>query len=341
MHYRHSNAIDIFKLKRGVVSDYDRHVLLSRQQARALLASAPSSDRCPICACEACEIVAVVHGFRYQQCARCTHVYHPHEIPEKELRRFYAEVTTEQPYSATYSEDPEAQEVRARSAAAPKVDHIVSFLREAPTAGTKSWLDVACGNGDVLGVAKSRGFAGQGIELSSTLAEIARRAHGIPVFEGTLLEYVEGNRTTRFDVVTFVGVLDLLATPSRYLEAASRLTREGGLLAVNVPHYNSLSAAIQKSYADTTTRFAFPNAFHLFTERSLTEAVARQGFEPLGVWFYGMDVYELINNLSLESVRFRHSEARNILISLVNELQGVVDEHHLSDEILMVARRVD
>jgi SAM-dependent methyltransferase len=336
--YTHSNPIDIFAMKRGVVADYERHVLASRTRARALLTGAEPGARCPVCGCEKFEIVAVIHGFRYGQCSGCTHVFHPHRIPDAALRQFYTDATGERPYSATYSEDPGAQEVRARSAAAPKVLHIASFLGEA-AAGTRTWLDIACGNGDVPGIARSKGFLAQGIELSPTLAEIARRTHQIPVFEGTLLEYADRNPTARHDVVTFIGILDLLPEPAPYLEAASRIAREGGLLAVSVPHWTSLSAAVQKAYPDATIRFAYPNAFHLFTERSLTEAVRRHGFEPLGVWFYGMDMYELINNLALDSVRFRHSEARTILVELVNELQAVIDARHLSDEILMVARR--
>jgi hypothetical protein len=55
------------------------------------------------------------------------------------------------------------------------------------------------------------------------------------------------------------------------------------------------------------------------------------------MWLYGMDIYELINTLSLENLRFRHSVARQILVRLVNELQQVIDVNRLSDEILLVA----
>lgn len=340
MDYRFSNTVDIFRMKRSVVAHYESYALLSQRRARELLSSTRLADRCPICKGDKSDIAMVMHGFQYRHCLNCTHVYHPETIPDERLEQFYTDTGVDLPYSATYSDDIDAQKVREQSAATPKVDYIANFMKEDLKRGKKSWLDIACGNGDVLGVAKSRGFEVFGIELSPALAELARNTYGIQVYEGNLLKYNGEDKRGEYDVVTFIGILDALPDPQGYLKVAREMTRVGGLLAINVPHFNSLSAAIQKSYPDLSIRFAFPNAFHLFTERSLTEAITRNGFEPIGIWFYGMDIYELINNLSLESFRFRNSEARQILISVVNELQHVIDTKHLSDEILMVARKV-
>ena len=62
-------------------------------------------------------------------------------------------------------------------------------------------------------------------------------------------------------------------------------------------------------------------------------------FEPLGAWYYGMDVYELINSLSLNSFEFRHSDVRKMLMELENDLQAAVDARRMSDEIMMVAKK--
>jgi hypothetical protein len=64
------------------------------------------------------------------------------------------------------------------------------------------------------------------------------------------------------------------------------------------------------------------------------------GYRPLGIWFYGMDIYELINNLHLESYPFRGSALEARLMELVNDLQAVIDQKKSSDEFLLVAQAV-
>ena len=340
MEYKFSNPIDIFGLKKNEIANYEGYTLAGQRQALDLLESTRGADPCPICNTENSHIAVVVHGFQYKQCENCTHVYQVLPIPIQRIEEVYTATDVEFPYSDIYAKDAEVQRIRFDSAVTPRVEYVSSFLSERLDGKPKSWLDIGCGNGGILAAAKSKGFEVTGIEISATLVEVARRTHGIDLFHGTLLEYYKEHKQARYDVVSFIGLLHSLPDIQSDMEVASELVTDSGLFVTNASHYNSLTMALQQSYSDQPVRFCTPNVYHLFTEQSLQEFARRHGFEPVGMWYFGMDVYELINTLSLESFRFRHSRAKEILVNLVNELQSTLDVNQLSDEIFMVAMKV-
>lgn len=334
MEYRYSNPIDIFGMKVNVVANYERYVEIFQRRFRELRHHTYEVLACPVCDSDQSEIAMIIHGFQYRRCNNCTHVYLRDAIRPEQLREYYTDSTVELPYSSTYSEDPEVQKIRRQSAASAKVEYISQYLSKPKG----RWLDIACGNADFLAEAKAKGHEVQGIELSPTLVKVAKQMYGIEVFEGTLLDFAKSSGDEKYDVVGCIGIIDILPDLESYFRAAAKLVTKGGLIAINVPHYNSLTAAIQQAYHDQTIRFACPNVFHLFTERSLQEVLKRHGFEPIAMWFFGMDVYELINTISLESHRFRNSKARHILMNLGNEFQRVCDEKKFSDEVMIIGR---
>jgi 2-polyprenyl-3-methyl-5-hydroxy-6-metoxy-1,4-benzoquinol methylase len=339
LQYKTSNPIDIFGMKSNIVTNYEVFVRAMRREALSIAESSLSPATCPICESEQSTLAMVVHGLRWRHCTGCTHVYHNEAISMDRLEQLYTDVTGEFPYSHIYSEDPAIQKIRLESAATRKVDYISSFLQKDDGSRTARWLDIACGNGDVLGVAKSRGYDVMGIELSGELVKVARASHGIPVYEGTLPAYCSENPDEKFDVLGFIGILDALPNAMEYLRLAAEMANPSALIVINVPHVNSISGAIAGSFPAQAVRFAFPNQFHLFTEQSLQTALRNSGFEPIAAWYYGMDIYELINTISYDSPQFRTSKARDILVGLVNELQQVIDAARLSDEVLMIGRK--
>lgn len=335
MEYKYSNPLDIFGLKSNVLKDYENYVRFMHAKARDLRVGARPVEVCPICGHAESTEVHVVHGWSFQQCANCTHVYNALAIDPERLTEYYMETSGEFSYAATYIDDENAQRIRQESAARPKVDYISGFKD-----GHRTWIDIACGNADILHIAREQGFEVKGIELNEGLIEYAKQVYDIDVYGGTLLDYVKDHPQEKWDVVTFIGILDLLPDAIAYLRTARSIQEPGGLMAVNVPHFNSLTRTIQRAYSNRVVRYAFPNLCHLWTEESITKALDIAGYRPLGMWFYGMDIYELINNLHVESYPFRNSELESKLMELVNDFQAVIDQKKCSDEFLMVAQAI-
>ena len=99
-------------------------------------------------------------------------------------------------------------------------------------------LDVGCGDGVLLNLAKKRGWQVAGTELSSFAARRASDILGEDIFCGELFDasYPEKN----FDVVTLWHVLEHVKDPLKYLFEIRRIIKSDGLLVIAVPNVNDL-----------------------------------------------------------------------------------------------------
>jgi SAM-dependent methyltransferase len=93
-------------------------------------------------------------------------------------------------------------------------------------------LDVGCGAGHLLAMARSAGWDVAGVDPSPSACAMARQAYGVEV-QAAFLEAADLPEAA-FDVVTVVNVLDQASNPVRLLEAVCRTLRPGGLVVVRV-----------------------------------------------------------------------------------------------------------
>ena len=103
-------------------------------------------------------------------------------------------------------------------------------------------LDVGCGPGFFLEAAAFRGYEPWGLDPSAYAVEMARRRFGDHVQLGVL-----GAATLsagHFDLVTAFDAFEHVYHPRGFLEAAHRLLRPGGLLAITTPDPTSLLARV-------------------------------------------------------------------------------------------------
>jgi len=104
-------------------------------------------------------------------------------------------------------------------------------------------LDVGCGSGELLDVARQLGWNAQGIELDHK-AVITARLSGHRVTEGTydLLEQYNNE----FDCVVCSHVLEHIHEPLELLKLISKVLKKGGTLLLAVPNSKSFVRSIMK-----------------------------------------------------------------------------------------------
>ena len=95
-------------------------------------------------------------------------------------------------------------------------------------------VDVGCGVGHFLAIAKQRGWTVQGIDISRAAQAAAREAYGLEV-EVATLEKSSLERNS-FDALTLWDVIEHIRRPIENLKAANRLLRMGGVLAMKTPN---------------------------------------------------------------------------------------------------------
>jgi 2-polyprenyl-3-methyl-5-hydroxy-6-metoxy-1,4-benzoquinol methylase len=118
-------------------------------------------------------------------------------------------------------------------------------------------LDIGCGRGEFLSLLKERGWEAIGLELNEETASNARKAFGLEIRTGSLVDaQFEDNF---FDVITLWHVLEHLPDPVQTMDECRRILKPGGLLVIALPHFDSLQARISGKYW-----FHLDLPYHLF-----------------------------------------------------------------------------
>ncbi|OGL04929.1 MAG: hypothetical protein A3I03_03600 [Candidatus Rokubacteria bacterium RIFCSPLOWO2_02_FULL_68_19] len=161
------------------------------------------------------------------------------------------------------------------------------LARHRPAPGRNRLLDVGCGTGEFLLLARAEGWDVMGIEIAKAGVEAARRA-GLPVHLGSLttLDLPESS----FDLVTLWNVLDFVPDPVEQARAAHRVLASGGALVARVVNLAPHAALYRASRllrrwprlaASLARQYFFSQVS--FSARTLRQTLERAGFETIEV----------------------------------------------------------
>ncbi len=146
-------------------------------------------------------------------------------------------------------------------------------------------LDVGCATGLFLHEMQHAGWDAVGVEPTTTAANYARTRFGLNVVEGTLA----GAELTpaSFDVVTFWDVLEHTFSPRAELMRSASLLRPGGLIAINVPNWNSFD---RRWWGPHWIGYDPPRHLYVFTRETLARLLNEAGFQIVD-WLCFMPSY--------------------------------------------------
>ena len=239
-------------------------------------------EPCDLCAGADLRLVAVESNHRIWKCRTCGLC---------QVRPLPAQTRNEnRSYWQVGMDDPAVRRERLGSQSV--FGHGLDRLEQATGSSVrgKRVLDVGCGMGAFLELAKGRGAIPYGIDLSPEAAEFTRRTCGIDTAsagEFEQLDYPDGF----FHVVTGWNVLEHVHSPRRWLEQAHRLLADDGVLLVKVPNVNfsavasKLAPALRKLRLPMTGYLASRPPLHLygFTPATLRRMLVAGGFDVLSV----------------------------------------------------------
>jgi 2-polyprenyl-3-methyl-5-hydroxy-6-metoxy-1,4-benzoquinol methylase len=146
------------------------------------------------------------------------------------------------------------------------------YLLPVEDGGAHRLLDVGCGRGDLLAIARSRGWDVHGIELSAEASQSARDDLNLPVRTGTLEQH-EGELGD-FDVVISTEVIEHVPSPRSFLTSIRSLLRPRGQAIIETPNWGSFWRRLGGR------RWLGLNQFHvyLFDAACLTRLMRACGF---------------------------------------------------------------
>ncbi len=164
---------------------------------------------------------------------------------------------------------------RARAARARAYDRLLRTLPRWLGEPPRALLDIGCGDGLLLELARRRGIAAQGTELSDALARLVRERLGDDGIVDTALDALP---PARYDAVTLVNVLEHVHQPGAMLQTAARLLRPGGVLAVHVPNFGGLPARLRGARWHQLKPLLH---LYYFTHRTLAAMLRQHGLQPV------------------------------------------------------------
>jgi SAM-dependent methyltransferase len=215
---------------------------------------------CPVCGAGDARDVDLGEGHVLRECAACGTVYAPaYADPEEVFTDGYLEggagdfgIDLSHPRFQSFM----------REICASRLERIEAAI------GTGSLLDVGCGSGEFLNIAKQRGWQVTGVEPLPDAAQVARD-RGIEVHTG----YLEDVDVGRFDLVTAFHVLEHMPDGPAFLKTLAPHAKPGGHVAIESPNWESVARKVRLAnwehlrplehlvhYTPATVRAAFERA---------------------------------------------------------------------------------
>ncbi len=290
--------------------------------------------QCPCCKSIKLNEEVTIYGFIYSECENCNLLLVVNQPSDEDIETMYNTLYYTDTMKTLYSNE-SIIDYRIDNIARPKFEYIDLIIK--PT--NKSWLDIGCGVGEILKVAKDNGYKVLGIETNKHEVSYAENKFGLEISS----EYITKDSISlykNYSVISMFGVLEHIPKIEEIIENISNIQTKDDYLVLDVPHYPSISSFSQMVFPNDVNRTMHPPLhLYLFNLKSLEILLKRFGYEITNTWYYGQDIYEFISTLELHHSNLSSSKLKDKLLNLTNELQFVIDKSELSDEILVVAKK--
>jgi SAM-dependent methyltransferase len=224
---------------------------------------------CNLCGGMSCEVYDEAEPpFRVLRCRACTLTFvHPHPVREQ-LAAHY-----DQDYYREWLSGQAARRARIWRRRMNRIERLKPAGR---------MLDVGCGEGTFLELARGRGWRIEGTEISRYAADRVSARLGCPVFCGDLGD--AGYPDNHFDVVTAWHVLEHMADPQKCLRDILHVLKPDGILILAVPNVNdrlmriAYRIARRRKYRLFSTQDREVHLYH-FSERTIRDSLERAGYD--------------------------------------------------------------
>lgn len=185
----------------------------------------------------------------------------------------------------------------------PASDARFAFFLDADVPAGKV-LDIGCGDGGFLSLAKAKGWDAAGVEHDARMVELAR-AKGIDAKAQDFEPYLKSRAAKEFAAVTLFDVLEHAAEPRDLVALIKPALRRGGHLAITVPNDARPTLFGREDYDYP------PHHFTRWTPASLRGLLEREGFSvvelrtpgPSARWFSEMLFFHWIAPAALGLAR--------------------------------------
>jgi SAM-dependent methyltransferase len=261
--------------------------------------STPPGPICPVCASPRAALRYRITRFEILDCRDCSLVYlWPPPGPD-EIRAMFSQLYTtgegsvpelRSYYAYCYEDEPGNPLVQT-------YELWLDALARHRAPGRI--LDIGCGTGLFLAVARRRGWKPFGVDECGEATRHAREHFGLEVRDGEFADLAREGR--RFDAITGWDVIEHSRDPVGLLRAARACLAPGGVVGLSTPNQRSMldlvAGALYRGTGGRVTRplekFYIEQHFLYYTPATLADSLARAGLELLALRCESTDLRRL------------------------------------------------
>lgn len=166
-----------------------------------------------------------------------------------------------------------------------------------PYRKTNNIIDVGCGDGFFLQVAKQKGWNVYGTEFTEKAVEVCS-AKGISMQQGPL--DIANYNGIQFDVVTSFEVIEHINNPNEEIAKFNNLLRTGGIVYATTPNFNSISRSLLKG---TWSVIEYPEHLSYYTATTIKKLFAKHGFKTLSITVSGLSIDRIRQGIGKKDTR--------------------------------------
>lgn len=244
---------------------------------------------CPVCRSADGTLRYRITRFRVYDCAACGLVYLWPQLSDDEVREMFTRLYTEGEgsvaelktyYDFTYRDTPDNPLVQLYER------WLDALERER---GPGRLLDIGCGTGLFLAVARRRGWEPHGVDDCKEATDHARDHFGLEVWDGEFTDFVADGE--RFDAITMWDIIEHARDPVGLLEAARGVLAPGGVIGISTPNQRSIldvvAGALYRLSGGRVTgpleKFYIEQHFLYYSPATLEASIRRAGLQVVAI----------------------------------------------------------
>lgn len=222
---------------------------------------------CSLCGCTATKRLFEKDTLKFVRCKRCGLVYLNPRPTIEAIKKFYNPGINRWTTLKDYIDRK-----------LPLFEDLLTKVEEVKKG--RRILDVGCGIGLFLKLAKEKSWEIYGVDISTEDVKYAKEKYGLEVYQGTIMDAVCPNEF--FDVVTMWDVIEHLSYPLLHLEEIKRILKKDGILFILTGNIDSKEA---KRKGAAWEFLSDGSHLILFSAKTLKKFLNLAGLKPIDFHF--------------------------------------------------------
>ncbi len=243
---------------------------------------------CPLCGGKNSRLLeqfGYQHRYSYRRCSDCQVAF---QSPRPTYDQGFVETAYEVYSTSNDFYWKNGQLTEQGKIVATEFKHILEEIKE--IVGRKGkLLEIGCNTGFFLKIAKDENWEPIGVEISNTMAEVARRQFEVQALAG---DWVQQKYPHSFDAIYCSHVIEHIPDPRSWMKQFRAVLNPGGVVCLSVPNMNSIDRIFKRFLKRIGVRkdrwqpWQTPDHLYEPCEKSMRRFFKNEGFQLIRTYTY-------------------------------------------------------